>query len=78
MEAPHNRIIDGRKYNIMVFSLDGELYWRVKNYKSKKEVIAKELQNKCGYPIEKFGFSDFGVIDNTAYWESREQSTYRE
>ena len=78
MEQVRIKKVDDKTYTIMIFSMDGEMYWRVSGYKSKRDSIAKELQKKCGYPLDEFGFSDFGTIDNTAYWESREKSIYKE
>lgn len=70
--------IDNKVYPVMIFSVDNEVYWRVRSYASKKDSIAKRIQEKCGYSITNFGFSDFGIIDNTAYWESRTKSTIKE
>ena len=68
----------GDVYNVMIFTIDGEIYWRATGYRFKESGVAAVLQEICGFPIDEYGFSDFGVIDRTAYWESREQSTNKE
>ena len=78
MEETRIKRANGKTYTIMIFSIDGEKYWRVGGYTSERDAIAKELQEACGYPISEYGFSDFGTISGVAYWESREKSIHKE
>ena len=78
MEQTRIKRVNDKVYTILIFSVDGEIYWRVTGYVGDDEEIAKILQEKCDFPISEYGFSDFGIIDGTAYWESRAKSTIKE